>query len=178
MVDVAQAVTTSRQGPLARKRMAICPAAMFDIIVGTMSGETQRPVGSSIILAVSRYWVSKPPIPEPTYTPSLKGSMLALLSSVCSPESSTACIAAAMPYWTNLSCLRTNPLSRPAFSPSKSLTIPAILTGRPSVGKSVMKPIPFTPLTSESQKVFTSFPTGEMTPMPVTTTLCSIACVF
>ena len=64
--ELAQAVTMSRQGPWAWCLMAIWPAAMFEIIVGMNSGEIHLPVGSSSILAVSRYWTSKPPMPEPT----------------------------------------------------------------------------------------------------------------
>ena len=46
--------------------MAMWPAAMLEIMVAMNSGEIHLPVGSSIILRVSRYWTSKPPIPEPT----------------------------------------------------------------------------------------------------------------
>ena len=39
LVEVAQAVTTGRLGPLQPKRMAMLPAAMLEIIIGTNSGE-------------------------------------------------------------------------------------------------------------------------------------------
>ena len=64
-VDVAQAVTMSRQGPSAWCMIAMWPAAMLEIIVGMNNGEIHWPEGSSIILAISLYWVANPPIPEP-----------------------------------------------------------------------------------------------------------------
>ena len=168
--EVAQAVTMSRQGPFALCLMAMLPAAMFEIMVGMKSGEIQRPEGSSIILAVSRYWTSKPPIPEPTYTPRRNGSMFCSSPSVCRPESFMACQAAAMPYCVKRSCLRMNGLSMPNSSALKFLILPAILTGRSSVGKLSINSMPHTPSLRFFQKVSTSFPTEEMTPIPVMTT--------
>ncbi len=93
-VEVAQAVTTGRHGPQALLRMAILPAAIFDIMVGMKSGETHF-APSLMSFTVSLTWVLKPPIPEPTYTPRRKGSMFPPSSAATSPDSFIACQAAA-----------------------------------------------------------------------------------
>ena len=158
--EVAHAVTMSRQGPCAKFFMAMWPAAMLLIIEGMNIGEIHCPLGSSTILAISRNMISNPPIPEPTYTPRRKGSMLAPSPWLQSPASSIAWCAAATPYWVNMPCLRT-----------KALIFPAMCAGRSEVSYSVMVSIPQTPFLRFSQKVGTSFPIGEMIPSPVTTTL-------
>ncbi len=70
---VAQAVTTQMQEPLALNRIAICPAARFDIIMGTKNGETfLGPPPRS--LECSSISVTMPPMPEPKETANLSGA--------------------------------------------------------------------------------------------------------
>ena len=144
------------------------PAAIFAIIVGTKSGETH--LGPSLrSFSVSRICVVKPPMPEPTYTPYLNGSMFPP-SAESSPDWRTACHAAATPKRVNLSCFLAKAGSIPYSSGLKSLTSPAIFTGISSVGKEVIISIPQTPARRFCQKAFTSFPIGVTAPSPVTTT--------
>ena len=104
-VEVAQAVTAGSVGPFAPKRMAIVPAAIFDIIIGIKKGET-RPGPRSLSFSVSLTNVFMPPMPEPTYTPSRSFSMCPDI-----PLSSTACAAAPMAYWAKRSVRRISLLS-------------------------------------------------------------------
>ena len=116
LVEVAHAVTMGRLGPLQPKRMAILPAAMLEIIMGTNSGEMRdAPRLSSLSHSVMS--VLMPPMPLPTYTPKRSGSMLPAM-----PLSDTACIAAATAYWVNRSIRRASPREMPKRSGSKSFT--------------------------------------------------------
>ena len=91
-------------------------------------------------------------------------------SSVSSkPESASACLAAATPKCM-LESLRRTALGSIHALASKSCTSPAALASYGSVSKYVIGARPDTPFTRLDQAVATSFPTGLMTPSPVTTT--------
>ena len=65
---VAQAVTTELLGPLAPKRMEICPGASFTISMGMKKGEI-RPGPFSSRTLWKDSMVVNPPRPAPTTTP-------------------------------------------------------------------------------------------------------------
>ena len=83
LVPVAQAVTTLVHFPLNPSWMEIFPAAMLEIISGTIRGLTlEGPLDR--IFSYSRSTSCRLPMPEPTITPARKGSSLL----ISSPESS------------------------------------------------------------------------------------------
>ena len=109
--------------------------------------------------------VSMPPMPEPTRTP----IRAALLSSMTSPESSTAMSADAIPYWVKRSILRTS-LRSPHWEGSKSFTSQAKRTSWLAASKCVMGSAPLTPARAFFQNSPAVFPIGVTAPIPVTTT--------
>ena len=62
-------------------------------------------------------------------------------------------------------------LSSPHFSISKFLTSAAIFTGRREASNKVIFPTPLFPFLTFSYASLTVFPTGEIQPIPVITTL-------
>ena len=61
-------------------------------------------------------------------------------------------------------------LRREPLRPSKSLTSPAMRTGKPDASKRVIGPMPDRPARIDAQASSTPTPTGETIPRPVTTT--------
>ena len=162
-LEVAQAVTMGSVGPFAAKRMDTVPAAMLEIIIGTMNGETRFAPWQS--LSLFSVVVRMPPMPLPMYTPSRSGSTVPAILLSC-----MACVAAATAYCTNRSFLRSSLFSK-CSSGSKPLTSAATLTFFSEASKRVMKSTPQTPLTRELQYSSRWLPTGVTAPIPVTTTL-------
>ena len=85
----AQAVTAGITDALQSWRIAIRPAAILLIIMGTSSGETRRgPFSSIFVCSFSK--VLMPPIPVPKTTAKRSGATVP-----STPLSSAACFAAA-----------------------------------------------------------------------------------
>ena len=114
-----------------------------------------------------RCWSSKveiPPMPDPTITPKRVGSTWPWIR-----DCSSACAVAATAYCTKRSERRTSFRSM-TLSGLKSCTSPANRVSYAAVSKRVTGPIPDSPATSRFQNSSTEFPSGQMTPCPVTTT--------
>ena len=91
-VDVVQAVTMARLGPLAPMSIDSSPAIMLMMVPGMKNGEMRRGpffCSSSCIDSIS----GRPPMPEPKFTPTRS----AFCSFTCRPQSRQACRPAAMP---------------------------------------------------------------------------------
>ncbi len=106
-----------------------------------------------------------PPAPEPNTTPTSSR----FESSISKPESVTACLAAATPYWRLISVRRIDFASSHS-SGSKSRTSPAVFASYRLTSKRVISPRPLRPWSRLSHTVCLSLPTGLMTPSPVTAT--------
>ena len=135
-LPVAQAVTTELLGPLAPKRMEICPGASFTMSMGMKKGEI-RPGPFSRRTLWKDSIVVNPPSPAPTTTPTRS----AFSGVILNRESSMAMTAAAMAYWIKISMRRPSFLSI-NFSGSKSLTSAAIWVSNPVESNRVMRPTP------------------------------------
>src|SRR5687767_6997464 len=162
--DAEHAVQVARFGPLAPKRIDTCPAARLMIDAGMKNGEIFRgPPASSA--SCSRSMLMKPPIPEPTNTPTRP----AFSSVIGSPASSIASCDAAMANWMKMSIFLTSFFSTHRKG-SKPLTSPAMRASNAVASKRVIRPMPVWPEVNARQ--FTSFPIprGDTSPMPVTTT--------
>src|SRR5574343_2051168 len=109
----------------------------------------------------------RPPIPEPIFTPT---RVLSRSATSSRPASATACSAAAIPKWMNLSMRRAS-LGEMYWLMSKSLTSPATWQAMSLASKLVLVPMPLLPARRLAQAVVTSLPTGDTCPRPVTTTL-------
>ena len=128
-VPVAQAVTTLMHLPLSPNWMATFPAAILQIIRGTNRGSTRLgPFSRSFFSLRSMAW--REPIPEPTLTPTRKGSSF----SMSMPDWSKACFAAATANWENGSIRRAVFGSMYALA-SKSFTSAASLHLKSAVSK-------------------------------------------
>ena len=69
-VEVAHAVVTLKHDPKSPNSIAILPAAILDIDVGIVNGETLfGPFSTKVLIWFSI--VISPPIPEPNITPNL-----------------------------------------------------------------------------------------------------------
>jgi len=89
---VVQAETIDTFGPFALNWIEMSPATMLMIEPGTKKGEMRRgPL--AIISRMLSSIIGSPPMPEPTFTPTLS----ALESSMVNPASSSASLVAAMP---------------------------------------------------------------------------------
>ena len=163
-VPDAQAVTTLVHFPRSPSWMEILPAAILEIIFGTIRGAT-RFTFPFRIFAYSFSTVSREPMPEPTMTPARKGSS----SSRCRSASAKASLAAATAYWEKRS-MRFAALGSIRSDASKSLTSAASFTLKLSVSKRVISPIPTRPSRIPCQNSGTVLPMGVTAPSPVTTT--------
>ena len=165
---VVHAVTTERLGPLKPKRMETWPATMLMMEAGTKKGVMRR--GPR---ATNSAWVfsirGKPPMPEPITQPMRVASSSESASPVGKPASSTACAAAAMPKWINVSIERAS-FALIYASTSKPLTSPAILQAKLVVSNLLIRPMPDCPARILAQASATVLPTGLIQPRPVTTT--------
>src|SRR3989338_8829451 len=162
----AQAVATQELGPFNPKLMPTCPAASLTIIMGIRNGDNREGPLFRQTLCCSSI-VYNPPIPEPTKTPILCLSSF----SKSKPALVIACFAEATAYCTNFSKRLASLTDIPYKIASKLLTSAAIRESKPEASKEVMGPAPLFPDFKASQKVEISFPTGDITPNPVTTTL-------
>ena len=90
-----------------------------------------------------------------------------------SPLSPIACAAAACANRQKRSLRLVSFMLMPYAAGSKSRTTPATFTGSPHSPNSGQALIPQRPASSADQKAAVPFPTGEMTPVPVITTLLS-----
>src|SRR5690606_5470096 len=162
----AQAVTRVVLGPRNPNWMAVWPAAMLAIIMGTKNGLT-RPGPRS-----SRTWncstrVSIPPMPEPSTTPTCSGSR----SAGSSRADSSAIRAPATANWVNRSMRRASLRSMKSVG-SKSRTSAPIWVGKGDGSKRWIRRTAERPLTSPSHRASTPTPKGVTAPMPVMTTRC------
>ena len=121
LVPPAQAVTGATHMPLSPKRMAIWPAAMLAMVMGTKKGLTRsKPFCSP--LACSSSILGRPPMPADT----MVAKRVASVFSISMPASSIASMAAAMANWVKRAILRLSRLSTRTAG-SKSLTSAASL---------------------------------------------------
>jgi hypothetical protein len=91
-VEVVQAVTIAKLGPLAPISIDSSPAIMLMMLPGMKNGEMRRGpflLSSSCIASIS----GSPPMPEPKLMPTRS----ALSGVTCSAQSRQACSPAAMP---------------------------------------------------------------------------------
>jgi hypothetical protein len=118
-VPVEQAVTMHMFGPFAPTSMAIWPEAVSGSMLAMKKGLTDFGPRVSRVLMASAMRPG-PPTPDPKTTPMSS----ALSGPIRSPESATACLAAATPKTTFLSVRRMALKSIQSLG-SKSLTSPA-----------------------------------------------------
>jgi len=163
--EEAHAVAVASLGPRAPKRMETWPAARLMMAPGMKKGEILRGPPASIT-ECSRSMTSKPPIPEPMWTPTRSR----LESSILRPEWSMASCAAAIAKWMKRPILRASFFSMKR-SGSKSLTSAAMRTGWPVRSKALISAIPLRPASRPSQSSGAVLPTPQTRPIPVTTTL-------
>ena len=170
-VEVVQAVTIARFGPLVPIMIDRLPAIMLMMVPGMKNGEMRRGpflVSSSCISSIS----GRPPMPEPKLMPKRS----AVSGATVFPESFQACSPAAMPKWMKRSMRRAS-LGGRYLATSKSFTSPAIWLERRDGSKRVTRAMPDFPARTLLQASGTVLPTGLMMPSPVTTTLrrCTVA---
>ena len=159
---LAHAVLTHRLTPRQPVSIAIMPAAMFGMIIGTVSGANlPGPRVRNTSCSVSS--MSKPPMPEPTITATSSRP------SSGSAAWRTASIAATSASWVKRAERRTV-LESSRLSASRSSTSPAMRLRSAEASKRVIGPMPERPAFSASQNTGTPVPTGAATPRPVTTT--------
>ncbi len=144
--------------------MEIKPAAMSMIIMGIKKGLTRLgPCCKRMACCFSK--VPMPPIPLPTTTPAFSRSK----ESEPNLASSKACCAQTNAYCSPKSMRRASFLSMYREG-SKFLTSAAIFVEKSETSNLVTLPMPETPSFRLLHNSATEFPTGEVTPMPVTTT--------
>ena len=165
LVPVAHAVTTFVHFPLSPSWIDTFPAAILEIIIGTISGAT-LPGPFSRIVVYCFSICCRLPIPEPMITPQRYGSSF----SISNPASAHASFAAATAYWENVSILFDALKSIRSFA-TKSLTSAAIFTLYSVVSNFVIGPIPTVPFLIPFQNSSTVLPIGVIAPSPVITTL-------
>src|SRR5512142_948864 len=161
---VAQADTGEKFGPFMPYFRLIWPGARLMMRLGMKKGPILRTPFSRKV-RYSSSMVPRPPMPAPTMHPIFSGSSF----DMSRPESFTAISAAASAKWMKRS-LRRASLRSMNFVGSKSFTSPAIRVGNVEASKSVIGPTPLLPATSALQDSSTPMPTGETSPIPVTTT--------
>jgi hypothetical protein len=163
--DEAHADTVPMHGPLACRKIAAMPAAMFGKDIGAKNGPIRRGPWENSVSAPCSI-VSRAPIPVPMRTPTRYGST----SAVASPPSSRAARAAATPSCACRSMRRASFRPRIA-SASKPRTSPANRVSYSEASKRVMPAIPDLPAMIAGQISAIEFPTGQSAPIPVMTTL-------
>ena len=162
--EAEHAVQVARFGPLAPKRIDTCPAARLMMDAGMKNGEIFRgPPASSA--SCSRSMLVNPPMPEPTNTP----TFAAFASVIASFASSIANCEAAIAYWMKTSIFLTSFFSTNC-SGSKPFTSPAMRDANADASKRVILPMPLWPVVNARQFTSVPIPTGDTSPMPVTTT--------
>ena len=150
--------------PFAPRCIAICAAAIFEIIIGTKNGLTlQGAFVISVSCCVSS--VSIPPTPRSCYYSDSPGIFLFHIS----PEFSKASRAAINPNWVYLSILRASFLSIYSAA-SKSLDFSRNFALKIRHVKRGYGVHTVSSLFMPSQKSLQFFPIGVIAPTPVTTT--------
>src|SRR3982074_800494 len=152
--------------------MEIWPPTRLTMMEGMKNGLTRRWPFCTAVGSVSSS-AARPPMPEPTITPTRSPSGL----SVGRPASFRARSVAARPNWMKRSFLRASFFSM-NFAGSKPLTSPAILLGRSLTSKRVMGPTPDFPAMAASHDSLVPIPKVVTRPIPVTTTLRSTRCMI
>src|SRR5713226_8959610 len=162
---VVQAVAVASLGPLAPKRMETWPAARLIMAAGIKNGEILRgPPSNSAVC--SRSMMSNPPMPEPICTPT-RSSFSGV---IFSPDILNASSAAATARWMKRPIFFTSFFSM-KFSGSKFLTSAAIWQAKLLESNWVMRATPLLPASRPCHTSPVVFPTPQIRPMPVTTTL-------
>src|ERR1700677_3470261 len=162
---VVHAVAVASFGPLAPKRIETWPAARFTIAAGIKKGEILRGP-PSIRAECSRSMMSNPPIPDPMCTP-IRSSFSGV---TFQPDILNASSAAASARWMKRPIFFTSFFST-KFSGSKFLTSAAIWQAKLLESNCVMRDTPLLPASSACHTSPVVFPTPQIRPMPVTTTL-------
>src|SRR6266851_9647142 len=162
---VVHAVAVASLGPLAPKRMETWPAARFTIAAGIKKGEILR--GPPSMRAVcSRSIMSKPPIPDPMCTPTRSSFSGVIFRADILNASS----AAATARWMKRPIFLTSFFST-KLRGSKFLTSAAIWQAKLLESNWVMRATPLLPASKPCHTSPVVFPTPQIRPMPVTTTL-------
>src|SRR5580700_1317981 len=162
---VVQAVAVASFGPLAPSRIETWPAARLIMAAGIKKGEILRGPPSNRAVC-SRSMISNPPIPEPMCTPTRS----ALSGVICRPEILNASSAAAIARWMKRPIFLTSFFSM-KLSGSKFLTSAAIWQANLLESNWVMRATPLLPARTASHTSPVVFPTPQIRPRPVTTTL-------
>src|SRR5688572_23472518 len=121
----------------------------------------------------SRSMLVNPPMPEPTNTPTCG----AFASVIASFASSIANCDAAIAYWMKTSIFLTSFFSTNC-SGSKFFTSPAMREANADASKRVIFPMPPWPAVNARQFNSVPMPTGDTSPMPVTTTRLLVTSLF
>src|SRR6202171_4475835 len=145
--------------------METCPAAKLTIAAGMKKGDILR--GPPSISAVcSRSMMSNPPMPEPIWTPTRS-----LFSGVIlRPDIFMASSEAAIARWMKRPIFFSSFFSM-NFKGSKFLTSAAIWQAKLPASNCVMRATPLLPASRASHTSPVVFPTPQIRPRPVTTTL-------
>src|SRR5258706_2851973 len=162
---VAHADPIGALGPLALNWIEIIPATMLMIVPGTKNGDRRRgplAIFSGILSSI----IGRPPMPEPTFTPTRSP----FESSITRPASSSASRVAARPKWMKRSLRRVS-LSGIQSAEVNPFTSAAMRVGSAEASKRVMGATPLRPARRLSHAWAIPIPTGETMPSPVTTTL-------
>ena len=155
----AHAVTTHEAGPRRPSCIETCPADMFTIAIGTISGEARSAPRSSR----ARWLSSKaalPPLPVAMTVPARSPS-----SSIVRSASSSASRAAATAIWLTRSILRVARRSMKS-SGSKPSTSHAMRQACPVVSKRVIGPAQARPSSAAFQASRQPMPSGLTMPRP------------
>src|SRR5258708_21182340 len=145
--------------------MLTCPAARLMIAAGIKNGEILRGPPSSRALC-SRSITSKPPTPDPIWTP-IRSSFSGV---IFSSDSFIASAAAAIARWMKRAIFLTSFFSM-KFRGSNPLTSAAIRQAKALASNCVILPTPPRPATMLLQTSLLVPPTPQIRPKPVTTTL-------
>src|SRR5258708_24037147 len=145
--------------------MLTCPAARLMIAAGIKNGEILRGPPSSRALC-SRSITSKPPTPEPIWTP-IRSSFSGV---IFSSDSFIASAAAAIARWMKRAIFLTSFFSM-KFRGSNPLTSAAIRQAKALASNCVILATPPRPATMLLQTSLLVPPTPQIRPKPVTTTL-------
>src|SRR6266851_3190440 len=145
--------------------MLTWPAARLTMVAGMKKGEIRRgpPVRSA---SCSRSMTSKPPIPDPIWTPT-RGAFSGVIRRA---HIFIASSAAAIARWMKRPIFLSSFLSM-KLSGSKFLTSAAIRQANLPASKRVIAATPLLPSRMFRQTSVESFPTPQIRPRPVTTTL-------
>src|SRR6266851_2000817 len=145
--------------------METCPAAKLTIAAGMKKGDILR--GPPSISAVcSRSMMSKPPMPEPIWTPTRSSFSEVILR----PDICMASSEAAIARWIKRPIFFSSFFSM-NFKGSKFLTSAAIWQAKLPASNCVMRATPLLPASRAFHTSPVVLPTPQISPRPVTTTL-------